>query len=242
MQTVGKSIYHAFQTELEKRYSSGVFFNANYTFGRLIGLSGSPADPIGNASLDRGPDATSIAHIFHFNTVWDLPFGPNRPFLSGATGAAAKIVGGWQIAGLLHAQSGQPFTVTAPAADTGTGSNVNRADRIADGRLSMDRPKNEWLNRYFDTDAFQRPLRGQIGTSGVGVLTGPGLFNSDITVMKNTGITERVNLQFRAEFFNVLNHANFSNPIADVTSSAFGRIASTYGFPRQIQFGARLLF
>jgi hypothetical protein len=60
--------------------------------------------------------------------------------------------------------------------------------------------------------------------------------------MKNTGITERVNLQLRAEFFNIFNHANFANPIADVTSSAFGRIASTYGFPRQIQFGARVQF
>jgi hypothetical protein len=174
--------------------------------------------------------------------VWDLPFGPNRKFLGSLAGAPAKILGGWQIAGLMHIQSGQPFTVTAPAADTGTGSSVNRADRIADGRLSSDRPKSEWLNRWFDTSAFRRPARGQVGTSGVGVLTGPGLFNSDVTLLKNTGITERLNLQFRAEFFNIFNHANFANPISDVTSSAFGRIGSTYGFPRQIQFGARLQF
>ena len=106
----------------------------------------------------------------------------------------------------------------------------------------MDRPKHEWLNRFFDTTAFRRPARGAIGTSGVGVLTGPGLFNSDVTVMKNFDITEQVKLRFRAEFFNVLNHANFTNPVADVTSSAFGRIANTYGFPRQIQFGLRLQF
>jgi hypothetical protein len=180
--------------------------------------------------------------VVHFNSIWDLPFGPRQRLLASASGALAKVVGGWQIAGLMHAQSGQPFTVTAPAADTGTGSGVNRADRVADGRLSSDRAKNDWLNGYFDKTAFQRPVRGQIGTSAVGVLVGPGLFNADVTLMKNTVITERLNLQFRAEFFNVLNHANFSNPVSDVTSSAFGRIANTNPntFPRQIQFGLRL--
>ncbi len=74
------------------------------------------------------------------------------------------------------------------------------------------------------------------------MLIGPGLFNSDGTVMKSFDITEEVKLRFRAEFFNVFNHANFVNPVADVTSSAFGRIASTYGFPRQILFGLRLQF
>jgi len=162
--------------------------------------------------------------------------------LSGVRGAAAKVVGGWQLAGLTHIQTGQPFTVTAPAADTGTGSGVNRADRIADGRLSPDRAKSDWLIKYFDPNAFKRPTRGQIGTGGVGVLVGPGLSNTDITLMKNTAIYERLNLQFRAEFFNILNQANFSNPVSDVTSTAFGRISSTNPntFPRQIQFGARL--
>jgi len=182
----------------------------------------------------------SIASVLHFNGVADLPFGPRKRFLGSAKGAAAKIVGGWQLAGLLHLQSGQPFTVTAPAADTGTGSTVNRAHRVADGRLSADRPKNERLNRYLDTTAFVRPARGEIGTSGVGVLIGPGLWVTDVSVIKDTAITERWNVQFRAEFFNLFNHANFANPIADVTSPAFGRIGSTVGFPRQVQFGVRL--
>jgi len=77
-----------------------------------------------------------------------------------------------------------------------------------------------------------------------GRLDRPGLFNADATLMKNTGIRERLNLRFRAEFFNLFNHANFDLPIADVTSSAIGRIANTnsFAFPRQIQFGARLQF
>jgi hypothetical protein len=115
---------------------------------------------------------------------------------------------------------------------------------MADGRLSSDRPLNDRLNRWFDTTAFQRPVRGQIGTGGVGILTGPGLFNADATLIKNTPIHERLNFQFRAEFFNVFNHPNFDLPVADVTSTAFGRIGNTnpYAFPRQIQFGARLQF
>jgi hypothetical protein len=244
IQTVGKSIYNALQAEVEKRYANGLFFNANYTFGRLIALTASPADPIGNASLDRGRDPTSITSFFHVNAVWDLPFGPGRRFLGGVSGAAAKVLGGWQLAGLLHAQSGQPFTVTAPAADTGTGSSTNRADRIADGRLPTDRSRNDELNRWFDTSAFRRSGRGLIGTGSVGELIGPGMFNADATLMKNTVIHERLNVQFRAEFFNVFNHPNFDLPVADVTSTAFGRIANTnpYLFPRQIQFGLRLGF
>jgi hypothetical protein len=117
-------------------------------------------------------------------------------------------------------------------------------DRLADGRLPTNRSESDRLNRWFDTSAFRRPAAGQIGTGGVGILIGPGLFNADGTLMKNTAIHERLNLQFRAEFFNMFNHPNFDLPVADVTSSAFGRIASTnaFLFPRQIQFGLRLQF
>lgn len=240
LQTVGRSIYHAMEVEIEKRYAGGFFFNGNYTLSRLIALTDRPANPLLNAALDRGRPDISITNVFHFNAIRDLPFGPGQKWLRDLPAAAAKILGGWQLAGGLHLQSGRPFTVTAPAADTGTGSNVNRAHRIADGRLSSDRPKNEKLNRYFDTSAFRRPARGEIGSSGVGILVGPGLWTTDLSLMKNTAITERWNLQFRADFFNIFNHANFLPPNADITSSAFGRISSTFGFPRQVQFGARL--
>jgi hypothetical protein len=242
LQTTGKAIYHAMELELERRYAAGVFFNVNYTLSRVISLTDRPADPLGNSALDRGMAPNSILNVFHFNGVADLPFGPGKRLLGASRGAAARIVGGWQFAGLMQLQSGQPFTVTAPAADTGTGSTVNRAHREADGRLSQDRPKSEWLNRYFDTSAFRRPARGEIGSSGVGALIGPGLWLVDVSLIKNTAITERWNLQFRAEFFNLFNHANFGNPVADVTSSAFGRIGTLNGFPRQVQFGARLQF
>ena len=242
LQSTGKSLYHSMELEIERHYAGGLFFNANYTLGRIRFLTDRPIDPIGNSALDRGMPPNSITSVFHFNGIADLPFGPGKRFWRNLSGAGAKIVGGWQIAGLMHLQSGQPFTVTAPAADTGTGSSANRAHRIADGRLPSDRPKNEKLNRYFDTTAFRRPVRGEIGSSGVGVLVGPGLWATDVTLMKNTAIPERWNIQFRAEFFNIFNHANFANPNADVTSSAFGRIGNVSGFPRQIQFGARLQF
>ena len=242
MQTNGNSIYHAWQTEIERRYSNGLFLNANYTFDRLIDDGGAPENPIANSSLDRGRDATSITSIFHLNAVWALPFGPKQRFFGNASGATAKVIGGWQLAGLLHLQSGIPFTVTAPAANSGTGSTVNRANRIADGRLPADRPLNQKLAEYFNTAAFQLPALGQVGNAGIGALVGPGLFDTDMTLMKNTVLTERLNLQFRAEFFNIFNHPNFANPVADITSSAFGQINSTVGFPRQIQFALRLQF
>ena len=89
-----------------------------------------------------------------------------------------------------------------------------------------------------------RPAIGWVGNSGVGVLVGPGLFNTDISLMKYTVLREPVTLQFRAEFFNFFNHPNFDLPNVDVSSPAFGRISGTnpYLFPRQIQFGLRLQF
>jgi hypothetical protein len=244
IRTVGRSIYNALQVEGEKRYSNGLFFNGNYTFGRLIGLSVVPENPIANASLDRGRDPSSITSAFHFNAVWDLPFGPHRYFLRDLRGPTAKILGGWQLAGIAQIQSGMPFTVTAPAGNTGTGSSANRANRTADGRLPTNRSEAQMLSQYFDVTAFSVPPIGTVGTSGVGVLIGPGLFNSDISLMKNTLLREPLNLQFRADFFNIFNHPNFDLPNADSSSPAFGKISGTnpYTFPRQIQFGLRLQF
>ena len=242
IQSVGRSFYNAVQAEVEQRFADGLFFNVNYTHAKLMGLTGTPENPIGNASLDYGPDSNSIAHVVHFNSVWDLPFG--RKWLAHARGLTGKLIGGWELSGLWHLQSGHRFTVSGTAANSGTGSGTNRANCLGDASLPGGRPLAAQLGEYFNTAEFQSAPVGTVGNCGVGILTGPGLFNADAALLKNTQIVERVKLQFRAEFLNVFNHPNFANPNATVTSSALGTISGTSSglFPRQMQFGMRLQF
>lgn len=238
--TIGNSHYEAMELEIEHRLSRGVFFNANYTLGKTLAHDANVEDPLRNLSLDFGPIANSIRHMFHFNSIIDLPFGPNQRLLKNTHGVVAGVVSGWKISGDLYVRSGTNFTVTAPTAQSGTGSSVERANCIGLPTLPGDRSKNEWLNEYFDTSAFAMPALGTIGTCGVGILSGPGLWSADTSLNRLFTLTERLRLQFRADFFNVFNHPNFANPDSVITDSAFGRIAATTGFPRQMQFGLHL--
>ncbi|MGH9328768.1 MAG: carboxypeptidase regulatory-like domain-containing protein [Terriglobia bacterium] len=237
---VGTSVYNSLQVDALKRFGNGFFLDANYTWSKVISTTEDPEDPIGNANLDRGPYASSIASVFHVNGIWDLPFGANKRFAR--TGPAAKILGGWQLAGLATAQSGMPFDITAPASLSGTGSDNERASRIGSGFLPGSRPLSQQLNEWFNTADFVVPALGEIGNSGVGILNGPGLFDTDVSLMRMLPIHERLSLELRADFFNVFNNPNFGQPVANVTSSAFGRISSSNPntFSREVQFGAQL--
>jgi hypothetical protein len=134
--------------------------------------------------------------------------------------------------------TGFPFTPVANVVH-GTGSFVPQfADRLEDGNLPDDQRSVE---RWFDTAAFRRPAVGTFGSSGRNVLIGPGIANLDFALQKNSRITEKVTLQFRAESFNILNKAQFFEPVANVDSPTFGRITGAAD-PRRIQFGLKLLF
>jgi hypothetical protein len=125
---------------------------------------------------------------------------------------------------------------------SGVGS--DRADYLGgDAKLSGDRPLGQKLLQWFDTSRFTVNRPGTFGNSGRNILRGPGFFNTDLGVLKSTGITERMNLQFRAEFFNVFNHANFRLPTSNISSSQRGQITAVVDDnQRIIQFGLKLLF
>jgi hypothetical protein len=176
-------------------------------------------------------------HRFAGNFGYELPIGPGKKWLD-ATGTAAKFLEGWQVQGIVGLATGFPFTPIANVVH-GTGSFVPQfADRIADGNLPGDQ---QTVERWFDTAAFGRPAVGTFGSSGRNVLIGPGIANFDFAVQKNSRLTEAVTLQFRAESFNILNKAQFFEPVANVDSPTFGRITSAAD-PRRIQFGLKLLF
>jgi hypothetical protein len=175
--------------------------------------------------------------------VYDLPFGRNGAYLSD-DGWLTTLLTGWQTFGIVTLQTGRPFTVALlqEIDNSGTGRSLlgfganDRPNVVADPSLS-----NPTVERWFNTSAFVFPPPGTFGNAGRNIVDGPGFQNVNASLVKNTALTERVNLQFRAEFFNIFNHPNFGLPDNFLGSPTFGRI-TTARDPRHIQFGAKLLF
>lgn len=251
--------YNALQVSLTKRYSQGLTFQANYTWSKsLDDFSNSEStaaesgvgrdDEYGlDRSLDRGLSTFNAPQVFIFNTVYELPAGPGKHWLNGH-GVASAILGGWQTGGILTLQSGVPFTVTAGSiATAGYGFTAIRPNLIAGSNVTSSTGLTP--QHWFNSALYTVPPPGTIGDAARDLLIGPGLFTINFSLSKNFAIGERMKLQFRGEFFNVLNHTNFAEPNGGVFSSASGLISPTagqittiVGTPRQIQFGLKLTF
>jgi type 1 fimbria pilin len=240
--TGGNSSYHSLQVRLEKRFSKGVGFAVNYTLSKSIdhastdvGVSGDGAGAENNFDVhgsQRGLSAFDIPQRFVFNYVWELPWGPGHGRFD--SGPASYILGGWQLTGIIALQSGYPFTVSDRSRTNGAGG--GRPDRICDGRLS-----NPTLNRAFDTDCFTQPGLFQFGTSGRNIIRADGNVSIDVGLYKNFMLGEEARLQFRAEAFNLPNHANFSIPNRNMASGGRGVVSRAFN-PRRVQFSLKLSF
>ena len=195
---------------------------------------------------DYGLSAFDVRHRFSLNGIYELPFGQDKALLNSLKGLAGKLVSGWQLNTIVNLQSGFPFTPTLGFNQSRDGD-TNNPDRpnMAAGRTLKDvylRTPEHWV----DATAFALPLAGTYGTIGRNVLTGPPLKTVDLSLFKTTRLTERSNLQFRAEAFNVLNRANFGIPNlvmlmpSGAPSSSAGAITTTATTSRQIQLGLKL--
>jgi hypothetical protein len=143
---------------------------------------------------------------------------------------------------LVTWQSGFPFTVSSGRDNSFTGLGRDRADFLGgDPDLGSDRPHGDMVARYFDTSQFVANAIGTFGNSGKNMVRGPRYFNTDVALLKSTRIAGRVDVQFRAEFFNIFNNVNFNAPNSNVSSAQFGRITSALD-PRILQFGLKMLF
>ena len=238
-QNSGSSIYHSMQVKLEKRYSGGLSMLAAYTWAKLIDdLSGSFADPR-NPGLDRALGDLDTPHRLVTSFSYELPLGKGKQFGGGIPSWANKVVGGWQLGGIVQYQTGFPFTPVLGAPDpANVGSEyARRPNRVGSGKL--DHPT---IDRYFDLSAFTVPAAFTIGSSGRNILRGPGIKNWDLAIMKNTYITERIYHQFRLELFNAWNTPQFRNPSTNVDpGSTGGRILGARD-PRIIQLAMKLYF
>ena len=266
---MGTASYHAANISLTKRSRNGLSYKTNYTFGKIMDISSAILGPSAdndtatlrnpyNPKLSRGIGSYSLKHQFNANFSYQLPFGNGRAIGGAATGFVDKLIGGWQWNGIFNAQSGFPMTPVVGLNQTGNGDTripdvpiLNPAFK-GDVILGVDGFKK--TGRYFDPNAFLLPATGTFGNVSRGMFTGPGFWNLDMSLFKRIPLKERLNLQFRAEAFNILNHANFNSPIAgnvvfDTSdpskyAGSAGTITETapvHG-ERQIQFALRLEF
>ena len=227
------SNYHSVQLNAEKRFGKGLAVLASYTFSKKKDDYGwtTPND----RSFDYGLSREDVPHNFKFSNVWQIPD-------IGVNGVLGKVVNGWMLNSMVTWQSGFPFTVSSGRDNSFTGINRDRADFLGgDADLGSDRPHGEMVARYFDTSKFVANAIGTFGNSAKNMLRGPRYFNTDLALLKVTNVTERIDLQFRAEFFNIFNNVNFNAPNSNVSSAQFGRITSALD-PRIVQFGLKLLF
>jgi hypothetical protein len=226
------SIYHSFQSKVERRFTSGLTILGAFTWSRS--LDDSSATEGRNPYLgrgNRGPSLFDVPLSFVFSGIYELPFWRGRP---GAP-LHERILGGWTIAGILNLQSGFPFTPTwsGDLTNTGTGTPPNR---ICDGRISNPTPQ-----RWFDMQCFTAPAPFIFGNTSRNVLRGDAIQNMDFAVYKEFRITESHRVQFRAEFFNFTNHPSFAFPVATVNVPSAGQVfGASPG--RIIQFGAKYSF
>ena len=180
-------------------------------------------------------------HNFVWESVYELPFGPGRPFLR--SGIASKIIGGWTLGNIWTWQTGAPITVGNVANTCNCFSELNQGVNLVPGASLGTHPANfdPSTKKWFNVNAFSAPAPYTFGNEGKGLLFAPHLFNINTTLSKRVNITERFTFEMRGEFFNTLNNVNFNGPNTTLGSSSFGTITSA-GPPRQIQLHAALYF
>ncbi len=252
--TIGNSIYHSFQIKLERRLSRGAGFLLAYTAGKLISDVPNSLGTVGTQQnnavavqnpydlrSERSVAGMDVSQSFTLSGVFELPFGPNQRWLSNVKGFAARFIQGWQLNGITTYRTGFPLVVTVPAVPGG-GNRPNSTGRSSG--LSNDRSRAEKIDRWFDTSAFTIPAAFTFGNVSRTLpdVRGPAMLNFDVSLFKNTRLTERVMLQFRAESFNVANAPHFWLPNTALGNLQAGRITETTALPRVNQLALKLIF
>lgn len=259
-ESAANSFYHGLELGVKRRFADGFQVQVSYTFSKAVSESAQVNGLYGNNNggvayypephLLRSLAAFHVANTFTASWVWQLPLG------SDLDGAAGAILGGWQLGGILRMADGPPhmITVGTPRGIRGLGYN-GRSMPPDLGPAGSNSPVLGGPDNYFNSSysrsssgcassgaAFCAPPKNTLGTMGRNTLIAPGLANLDASITKNMLVGESAKVQFKVEFFNLLNRANFSRPNTRVDRSSGGRIDSTTMTERQIQLGLRLEF
>ncbi len=252
LESRGNSSYNSLQIRHQQLVHSGFAALVSYTYGKSLDENSTFFSSFGDSNFpqnsadpgaEKGRSNFDARHRFSLGYSYDLPIGRGRRFLADRS-LPSLLLAGWSTHGLLTLQSGRPFTVAllpeidnsnTGIASLGFGAN-NRPDRTGSGLL-----RNPGPDRWFDTSAFAFASYGSFGNSGRNILDGPGYEDVSVSLIKESRLRESLSLQFRAEFFNALNHTNLDLPDIFLGSPTFGRIASAAN-ARRIQFGLKLIF
>jgi hypothetical protein len=223
----GSSNYNALEFDLRRSLSHGLQLRANYTYAKNLdngsawNTSVSANTPAfvsypANPSLDYGPAATDIRHLAAFNATYQLPVGRGHYLLPSASPLIDHVVSGWSLSTIATLQTGFPFSPQLGYNPTGSGDTRNPIRPNVNpnfiGGLYTRGSTATRVAQFFSPAAFTAPIFGTIGNLGRDTLIGPGYADWDLSLLKSTSLTERTRLQFRAEFFNVLNHTNLQTP------------------------------
>jgi hypothetical protein len=251
--SAGKSNYNALVLRAEKRLSFGLTASGSYTFSKSIDV-----DSLGNSVVSSNLDQSNIKNLERARSSFDIrhrlivSFTYDLPFRSGNK-AINAFLGNWQAGGIITEQSGLPFSVNITTDRANNGLLNQRPNLVGDPNLPGGQ---RTVERFFNTAAFVAQPVGTLGTAGRDILDAPGTNVVDFSLLKNIPLSERQRLQFRTEFFNFFNHANFDFPerictfttpaagsscVTDPTVSQFGRITAARD-PRILQFALKYLF
>ncbi|HZS10424.1 MAG TPA: TonB-dependent receptor [Blastocatellia bacterium] len=248
---VGNTNYHALQVKLEQRLTRGLSLLVAYTRSKLIDEASSVFDatiqtgPVANfpvadsfnRKLERDVSTGDIPNVFVASFTYELPVGKGRAF--DPAGVIGGLLTGWQLNGIVNCQSGVPLAVSqATNFNAFAGFGTQRPNQSGKAELPA---SQRTTARWFNADAFIVAPQFTLGTSSRNPVRGPGLRNLDLALAKRTNLTERINLEFRAEVFNFTNTPPLGNPNVILGSPGFGSITSA-GDPRVVQFGLKLNF
>jgi hypothetical protein len=261
----GTSSYNALQVDVTRRFSHGLSFRGVYTFSKALddgdsmnqttagnapGLASNPF----NLRSDKGLATFNVTNLAVINALYALPFGHGQTYANDVQGWKGHLISGWSLASIVTLQSGFPLTAQLSYNPSNNGDTRNPVRPFVNpnfkGPVVLGKP-----NQWFNPAAFIAPpsTSGFYGNAGRDTFNGPGLAAWDFSVLKDTAITERLQLQFRAELFNILNRANFNTPNLIVftpptatnptgLSGTAGAITSTSTTARQVQFALKLVW
>lgn len=228
------SNYNSAQVNLTKRFGVGLALAASYTYGRAMDYGFNLLNPFSRPA-NYAPADWDRQHILAASHVWQLPFGAGSRYFT--DGTAARLLGNWEINGILRWATGTPYTVTAsPLACACPGLAFIPA--TASGPVEINGSSS------FDPSLFDVPSPGSFGDIGRNSIRGPDLFNYDLALFRNFAITENMKLELRGEAYNITNSTNYALPISNVNQPGFGRSLSLFNGMggRRFQVGGRFLF
>ncbi len=252
MMNTGFSSYNGFQASLIRQVSKGLHANVQYTFGHVIdnvedqGSFATEPQDNNNIKAERGNGSGDIRHNFTFSGIYDIPMGRGYSFLESSPAPVRLLASGWQVTALGLFHSGVADTIYIATNTYGNEDYVNQRPNVVPG-VGYYAPHKSWRS-WFNPNAWSLPANGTFGNSSRNTVYGPTFKQIDTSLIKQTPLGGDRNIEFRAEFFNVLNHPNFAEPDTYYGTEGFGQTFNTFGATigfgtsRQIQFALKYSF